>query len=589
MRTRSLFATLAIASFVACRGGGLPETAPAPAPRAPSAAPVAQATTSAKVDELLAAEWTKASVTPAPAADDATFLRRVTLDLTGALPTPEAVTAFLADTSPDKRGRIVDALLASPRYADRWTDYWDDVLMGSPAKAKGVDRQEFRRWLHAEFEKNAPWNEITTSLVTASGVNTKGDAEADDPPVNGAVNWLLKYGKAPADLSGSVSRIFLGVQIQCAQCHDHKTEKWTQQDFRSFTASFAQVKPEFLDPKAKGLRRISLTDADRPVLAYRRNPELREFAESTPKALDGTDLSAAPNRRQALAAWMTSPQNPWFARAIVNRLWGHFLGRGFVDPVDDLRPSNKPLASETLDVLASDFASNGYDLKRLIRTITATRAYRLASVPGGDAAGITLWSRHALQPLPPEVLLDAIVEATHLEPVMERVTGGNAEQLKLDLRRQFGFLFDVDEAQASDDFEGTIPQALMLLNGLLVNGGSSAIPGDALVEVLALPGGDAAKIEALYLRTLSRKPTAAEIERWTKFVNEPRELAERGTTPPDAPRGRAGNKVKKKNARPEPLARFGGRIPSVARTPKEQAYEDLLWALLNCSEFSLNH
>src|SRR5262249_9643087 len=150
------------------------------------------------------------------------------IDVTGTLPTPERVKAFLDDPSTDKRARLVDELLASPRYADHWADYWDDVLMGPLAKARGVDRKEFRQWLHDQFERNAPWNELSPSLITASGANGPADGDDDEPQVNGAVNWLIRFGRNPQDMSVSVSRVFLGVQIQCAQCHDHKTEKWTQ-------------------------------------------------------------------------------------------------------------------------------------------------------------------------------------------------------------------------------------------------------------------------------------------------------------------------------------------------------------------------
>jgi hypothetical protein len=599
---------LVLGAFVSCKGSLAPEAAPSAPSILATSKPGSSEFGPAVIDVALRAEWKRAGVVPAPRVDDARFLRRVHVDLVGVIPRPEEVTRFVADPAPDKRAKVVEALLASPRYADRWTDYWDDVLMGRFVKAKVIDRAEFRRWLHLQFAENVPWNKLVYGLVTASGTNRGGgDGVADvtatadsvdsanganaDPETNGAVNWLLKYGRNPQDLAGNTSRVFLGVQIQCAQCHDHKTEKWTQNDFRSFAANFTRTRavPLGNDEGKPKRRRIEVRDVDRPVRGGPKNPELRELAGVEPAALDGTDLSASPNPRQALAAWMTGDTNPWFARALVNRIWAHLLGRGFVEPIDDLRPSNPGVMPQLLQQIADDFVAHGHDLKHLLRTLCATEAYQLSSASlAAGAKPDALWARFALKPMAPDVLLDSIVTATALEPVLERVAGENLDQLKTRLKQQFVFLFDVDEDSAEDVYEGTIPQALMLQNGLLVSGGSSAIPGAALSRVLAMPGGDAAKIEALYLAALSRMPTPAEIERWKTFLDAPREMAAAGAGAGQDPRQRQrGKRGRAPGA--EPLAGAQRRLGSSATTAKDQAYEDLFWALLNSSEFIFNH
>ena len=573
------------------------------------------------IDHLIRAEWKKAGVLPAPPVDDARFLRRIYLDLIGTIPPQDVVVAFLADRSPDKRAKLVDTLLNSPRYADHWTDYWDNVLMGRQVRGQLIDRSAFRQWLHDQFTQNTAWNKFVYDLISASGQNSTGGSyakamgvmqpdEKNNPalaadagqPVNGAVNWMLKYAGNPQDLSGMASKIFLGVQIQCAQCHDHKTEKWKQDDFRRFTACFINARPVPVDRgKVMGIRRVDLEDIRRPFLGGKKvAPNNMEYAAAAPAALDGTDFSDSPNRRQALATWMTAPQNPWFAEAIVNRMWSHFLGRGFVEPVDDFRVSNPPVMPDLLKLLADDFAASGYDLKHLIKTICSTQVYQLSSAPARKAdPGNTLWARYRLKPMGPEVMLDSLVTATNVEPVLEKVAGNRLDQLKFAIQRQFVFLFDVDEEFEQKEFEGTIPQALMLLNGNLVNRGVTPIPGTALSEVLALPGSDAQKIESLYLRTLSRKPTPAEMSRWTAFVNERTEtVIDSPPNQPEPPSGPVRMRLRLPQGKqalkrgggggPDPLARFAGRNMPEA-TPKQQAYEDLFWALLNSSEFAFNH
>ncbi|HZS39752.1 MAG TPA: DUF1549 domain-containing protein [Polyangia bacterium] len=585
----------------------LAASAGAAAGKAPAKPAAPKELTPAELDKMIAAEWRKARVQPAIPVDDARFLRRVYIDLTGAIPPANVVAAFLADKSADKRVRAVNQLLDGPSYADHFTDYWDKVLLGRFVFGNLVDRPAFRAWLHDELDRDEPWSVVVEKLLTASGQNTTPDPkggkmpqadgkmpQADAKP-NGAVNWLLKYNGNPTDLTGKVSRVFLGVQIQCAQCHDHPSEKWKQDDFRRLAACFARTGMTPLDDgKQPGIRRVELHDTLVPSFGGPKKSELREIADAKPTALDGSDFSTAPSRRKALAAWIVAPANPYFARAIVNRFWAYFLGRGFFDPVDDFRRSNPVTAPEILDRLSADFVTHGYSLRRLIAMITATRAYQLAAAPAkgpGDAED-KLWGHYRLRPMGPESLLDSIAVATDVERLLSRFAGANIDKVKTQVRQLVTFLFDVDEEIDASEYEGTIPQSLMLINGQLLNSASSALPGTALTDVLAMPVGDAAKIEALYLRTLSRPPTAKELERWTAFVNAEHDVVDTGKPkrpPPRDPNQKGNGMGGKRGEPPDPLRRIGPRIKIAGMTAKQQAYEDLEWALLNSSEFFFRH
>jgi hypothetical protein len=564
--------------------GGCSGASPAPvATAAPSTSSVPAAPlpptglTAPDVDKAIRAAWTKEGATPAPMVDDARFLRRAYLDITGVIPAIETVTAFLADGAPDKRAALITALLASPRYADHWTDLWDRVLLGRDVRARQVDRDAFRGWLHGELAKNVGWNRLVTDLLTATGESRA--------PETGAVNWFVKYRETPQDLAGSASRIFLGVQIQCAQCHDHKTEKWKTDDFRRFAACFAKTRTESVGDADTKQKTFAVSDADSPAMRKRKEPEIKAIVTAAPTALDGTDFSSSENRRQALATWMTAPDNPWFAKAAVNRLWAHFLGRGFVDPIADFRPGNPAVLPDLLDALARDFVASGYDIQRLIRLICATEVYQRAAV-GRVKGGDLLWSRFRVEPLAPDELLDSLVVATKADAVAERGKK-NLDAIRDRLDKQISFLFDVDEESDDADHDGSIPQALFLLNGAFVNASARAVPGSALAEVMALPGDDEAKIRSLYLRALSRAPDAGEIAAAKELLAAPAIDDEEPAADPKLDPKTKGKG--KKGAGRGKGAALTKAAKNRATQGKARAYEDLFWALLNSSEFTLNH
>lgn len=579
--------------FVPASASASPATSDSKAPAKPL--------TAADVDKLLATEWRKNHVTPAGPVDDARFLRRLYLDLTGAIPPAEAVLAFLDDRSRDKRARAVDQLLEQGRYADHFTDYWDKVLLGRVVAGNLVDRDAFRAWLRDQLDRNEGWNVIVEKLVTATGQNSLGGvpgqqmAKGKTPPaknakVNGAVNWLLKYQGDPQDLAGKLSRVFLGVQIQCAQCHDHPSEKWKQTDFRQLAAAFAKTGLTRLDDgKQPGIQRVLVRDQQNNAFGGPKNSELREIADSPPRALDGTALDG--NRRKLLADWITKPDNPYFARAFVNRMWAYFLGRGFVDPVDDFRRSNAASAPEILDRVAADFVAHGYDVKRLIKLIASTRAYQLASAPAkgpGDAED-KLWGHYRLRTMSPEALLASLVVATDVNELIERYAGQNLEKVRAQIKQLVTFLFDVDEESDQAEYEGTIPQSLMLINGQLWNSAASSLPGTALETVLAMPVSDEEKIDAIYLRALSRHATSNEARRWVAYVNAERDVVDTGKPKRPPKEARQPGVNKGKAAPPDPMRRVAVRFRADGMTPKQQAFEDVFWALLNSSEFFFRH
>jgi hypothetical protein len=609
--SRRRAAVLAVAALLlppACSHNGSPPAPPPPIP--PPAAPTQAVAkpallTSADVDARLRSEWARTGVVPAAPADDATWLRRAWIDLLGTIPPPEVTRRFLVDRSPEKRARAIDEMLASPLWADHWTSYWDEVLMGLGTRAPDVDRGAFRAFLHAAFSRNAPWSEIVTQLLTATGRNSAGGPQreaytdrgetGEAEGVNGAVNWTLRYQATPQDMAGAAARTLLAVQIQCAQCHDHKTEKWTQKDFQSFAASFARTRLVPVDAgKPMGqVRRVEVSELDRPAPRFAKMGDLEALSAARPRALDGTDLAGDPRSvREALARWITAPDNPWFSRAFVNRTWGHLMGRGFVDPVDDLRPSNPPAAPELYDALAADFAASGWDVKHLVRIVAGSEAYGLSAAALPEATAkidpeAKLWERFRVTPLGPDELLNALIAATRLDAIVRATGRLDLDQVRARVQQRYGFLFDVDEDADTSDYEGTISQALALLNGGVTAAGASVLPGSALADVMAMPGDDAARFDELALRVLSRVPSPEERDRWVKLVAD----AQRSPAPVAAPAGSkksaAANKATPRA--PDPLRGLENRVATEQGGVRVRAFEDVLWAMLNSSEFVFNH
>jgi Protein of unknown function (DUF1549)/Protein of unknown function (DUF1553) len=580
--------TLLLCFLAACGAPTVPAHAPLPfaqpLPPLPLANP--QPLRAIQVNALIAKEWSSREIAPAIECDNATFLRRVSIDLNGTVPSASEVEQFLASVESDKRAKLVDRLLASPRYAEHFANYWDDVLMGRMvARGQTVDREAFRAWLLAAFKANLPWDRFTRALVSATGQNSTGARSPDAAAapenlaavaeVNGAVNWTLRFQDAPQDLAGNTSRIFLGVQLQCAQCHDHKTEPWKMTDFQRFSAATLHFRSESIDRgPMKGVRRVVVSDSARVAARYAKDPDLKAIAQSKAAAFGGEVLEQGEKTRSALAAWMTGSDNAWFAKAFVNRMWGHLVGRGFSDPVDDLRPSNPPEMPQLLEALSAEFVRSGYDVKALLRLMTALTPYHLsAGPPPKSDPDNHVWSRFRLTPLGPDELLNAVFSVTNVDVAATQAGIRNLPQLKMQMGRNFNFLFDVDEESDTKDFEGSISQALTLLNGSLIHTGSRSLEGTSVRTILKMQNGDEAAIQALYMQILARPVRARELLLGLEYLRRPRADAEE----PSAI-------AKPKTA----LDRLGAKNKTKPDAHTE-AFEDLAWALLNSSEFVFNH
>jgi hypothetical protein len=539
--------------------------------------------TSADLDRLISEFLTKNSpkVEPATLTTDVEYVRRIYFDLAGRPPTPEQVQTFLRDRSKDKRAALVETLLASSEYAHNWAKYWRDVVMfhstsENPARVR-FDMLE--SWLASQIQANKPWDEIVTGMITAIGQNDE----------NGAVAFPMAYEAQPVEMAGEVSRIFMGVQIQCAQCHDHKTDAWKRRQFHEFAAFFAGTRPRPVTRAApgqlpvfavvaQGPRRYTMPDKDNPTNQIPVAP--RFFLSTSASKPEPTlpEAVAVPERRAMAASYVTGQDNPWFAKAYINRVWYALMGEAFYEPIDDIGPERTPKAAEVLDPLAGQWQRGGYDVRWLFRTILNTQAYQRRVRSTANAAGKTPFASNCPSRLRADQVFDALVQALALPlddsgnlvpPANRNTTPGNNAQkglARLSLgdpkrlqnkaqaknaaqavglasqmgkkaaaarvggpRVLFDRLFGVDPSVANEDVLGTIPQALFLMNSPLVTNRTQARPGTILGEILSTAPNERAALGALYLRVLSRQPTTHEVEicaRYLGTVGDTREAFE---------------------------------------------------------------
>jgi hypothetical protein len=489
------------------------------------------------IDQAVDARLQAEKVRPSPRADDAEFLRRVYLDVTGRIPPAEKAAAFLADRDPNKRAKLIDELLASPEYGKHQADIWQALLLPRNSDNRRLIQfyPKMVSWLEEGFNGNKPWDRLVRDLVTASGAVDK----------NGAVVYYLA-NPTPDKVTDNVTRVFLGVQLQCAQCHNHPFTDWKQTEYWGMAAFFTKVRTNGR-PNAVirngGTLAVSETGAGRP-------PRLPESAKVVPaKFLQGQPAKLGPREpaRPALADWMTRPDNPFFARAMVNRTWQQFFGRGIVNPVDDMHDGNAPSHPELLAGLARRFADGGFDLKALIRGVCNSQAYQRTSKPYGSNAdaGPELFARMAVKVLTPEQLYDSLTQVlgapTGRPQQGRRAPAANGLRPAAGPRAAFVAFFGVEDGNTDPtEYQAGIPQALRLMNSPQLNNAATLNP---LLRANKTP---AQVVEHLYVATLARHPTPQERGRCVAYVNK---------------------------YRGEP----------------RQAYADVLWALLNSSEFTLNH
>jgi hypothetical protein len=487
------------------------------------------------VDAVLAARWAQAGVRPAPVADDGEFLRRVSFDLIGKIPTAAEARDFLDDPNPDKRRALAERLLDSPAYTTHATEVWRRLLLPE-ADTDDMARPfagNFEAWLRRKVIEEAGYDRIVREILTAKLDDRNRNADlADglvrlDPTPSPAAYYLAK-GRQPENLAAGTARVFLGIRLECAQCHNHPFAQWKREQFWSLAAFFAEVPRESPDG-AVMMRR----DRTAPPLRELTIPGTKKVV--TASHLDGSTPAWRPRAgtREILAEWITAPDNPYFARAVVNRVWARFFGVGLID-VDDIEADAGSELSGLLDELAGQFRAHGYNLKFLIRVLTATRAYNLSSAANPPESTAPLFASMPVRGLTPGQLFDSLTRATGAGPA--------------DARARFLELF-ANSQERPVEAETTIVQALTMMNGSYIDGATNPETGRVLGAIVKAPFLDApGRIETLYLATLTRRPTPGERAVLVPFVEK-------------------------------------------RKTDDEQskALADIFWAILNGPEFHLNH
>ena len=493
------------------------------------------------IDALAYARFKQLGLLPSERCSDAEFLRRASLDATGTLPEPSAARAFLADADPLKREKLIERLLAHPHFGDYWANKWADLLRPNPDRVgvKGVYLLD--QWLRESFRANKPYDQFAREIVLA-----EGNTHQFGPAV------IFRDRREPADLTTIFSQLFLGVRLDCAKCHHHPNEKWGQDDFYQMAAFFGPV-------KQKGAGISPPISGGNETFYFAPGKEVKHpvsGAVMNPRPPDGplVKIDASSDPRRALADWMTAGDNPFFARALVNRVWAEFFGKGLVDPVDDFRISNPPAHPAVLDALAEEFIRQKFDLKALMRTIMGSHLYQLSSTPNeSNRADKRNFSRAYRRRLPAEVMADALSDITGVPDSYEGMPPGSravqAWTYKIDSRTMdaFGRPNPSSDCPCERDLRPSIVQSLHLMNSRSLQAKlASPDTGARVQQLVSSPLAPAEIVTELYLACYSRQPNDAELEIATATFN-----AEGAT--------------------------------------RRSAIEDVLWALLNSAEFVFNH
>jgi hypothetical protein len=465
------------------------------------------------IDQKVDAKLQHLKIQASPVVDDATFLRRASLDLTGQIPTTDAVLAFLADPAPSrqKRSKMVDRLIASPAYVDRWTVKWGDLLQSSRKYLGDKGVYALREWIHDSIAANKPYDKMVHELLTARG------SSYDDPAAN-----FFRVTRDAKPTMEKTTQVFLGVRMVCAQCHDHPFERWTQNQYYQMSAFFSavglragyEVGEEIVFDQRSGY------DMKHPKDGHVVQPEFL-LASTRPIAVPTDE-----RRRDALADWIASRDNPFFAKAIANRVWSYFFGKGIIDPVDDIRASNPPSNPALLDALTKDVIDHNFDLQYLMRTIVNSRTYQASIEVNEWNAGDRDNFSHAFpRRLAAEQLMDAVSAAAGVRPNFpETPEDTSASQLVDPHIGKEGFL-DVFgrplresacECERRSDF--SLPQALNLVNGTTISD-AVADPKGRVAGLVLSGKGDTAVVDDLYLASLGRLPSAQERERGVRYLS----------------------------------------------------------------------
>ncbi|MBI2688160.1 MAG: DUF1553 domain-containing protein [Acidobacteria bacterium] len=488
------------------------------------------------VDTLAQAKWQKLNLIPSERADDAAFLRRAYLDAIGVLPTAEEAEQFLSNTAPDKRAKLIEALLDRPEFTDYWAYKYSDLLLVSSRKLRTPAMWAFYNWIRDSVSTNKHWDQFARDIFTGTG----------NARQNGALNYFVLH-KDVIELTENVTQAFLGQRLTCARCHNHPMEKWTQKQYYQMANLFARVGVKNGNTAAENIVFAKTAgDINHPRLLRPLNPTP---LDGTPMPLDDTT-----DRRVHFANWLTN-NNPYFTRNIVNRVWGNFFGRGLVHPVDDVRATNPASNEELFSAVCDDFVKHHYDLKHLIRTIMNSEVYQLSSDSNAtNQRDEVFYSRYIVKRLPAEVLLDAMSQVTGVPASFPGYPAGTRALELPDVRVQSQFLAAFgrperilcDAAERSSD--PSITQALHVINGDTLNKKLSD-PNGVVSLVLKLGLSDKKVLEHLYLSAFSRYPRPTELTEMTALLDKSK----------------------------------------ASKATRKEALEDLVWSLLTSKEFLFNY
>lgn len=501
------------------------------------------------IDDLAFANLKRIGIPPSPVCDDATFLRRVSLDIAGRLPTAEEAKSFLASQDPDKRDNAIDALLKSPDYADYFANKWTALLKNKRDDAADITANfAFHAWMRDSLLANKPYDEIVRQILAATGTIV----------ANPAVAWYKRV-KEPNQQIEDVAQLFLGVRMQCAQCHHHPFERWSQHDYYSLAAFFSQV-----GRKPTAIAGEDLIFHKRGIAQYE-NKKTRQPVRPAALGQPVQEILPDEDPRLRLADWMSEKSNPFFAKALVNRYWKHFFKRGLVEPEDDIRDTNPPSNPELLDALAKHFVDSNFDLRALVRAITQSRTYQFSAMPnehnGVDRQNFSHYYPKRMQA---EVLLDALDQVSGARSDFADLPPGtraislpdNSYNRASPFLKVFGRPEGTSVCECERVQSSSLAQSLHLMNAPDVKAKLSAKDGRA--EHLAKADqSEPTRVRELYLATFAREPDPEEMRIAVAHLSKPRTDA-------------------------------AGKLLD-PQTTKRQAFEDLIWALVNTKEFLFNH
>lgn len=498
----------------------------------------------AEIDKIIRQSWEDNEVSPSAAAKDTAWLRRVYLDTVGHIPPLDVVQDFMKDKNPNKRGVVIDRLLDDPAYTNNWTTVWTNLLIGRQTPRR-TSREGMQKFLREAFAKNRPWDDVVYDIVTAEGHFEE----------NGAVNYLLAQmtmRDEGVQATAKTTRLFLGVQVQCTQCHNHPFNDWKQNQFWEFNSFFRQarrVDHRSVDPKTgrqvDDYSELVINKVEGPVF-YEKRSGLMQVAY--PKYFGNeVKIDSTEDRRFSLAKSIVNDPDHYLAKAMVNRMWGHYFGFGFTRPIDDMGPHNPASHPDLLDYLTEKFVDADYDMKMLIRWIANSEAYQLDSefnskneIDNPAAGELPLFSHAYIKSMGAEQLFDSLLIAANTKGMSKASYAESSRKRNMWLQ-QFVTTFGTDENDESTSFNGSIPQALMMMNGDLIETATNCEPGSLLHNVIQSKENQARKIQLIYLAVLCRTPSGRDLAAVKKLFN--------------------------------------------ANRDKIVAYQDLYWALLNSNEF----